>query len=183
MGKFEEITEIIKELPAIFITEEIELKDAFNRVLQEDVFADMDMPPFNKSAMDGFACHLEDIENELEVVETIQAGAVPTKTPGKNQCAKIMTGATLPDGCDVVFKIEDSEITHPDFVRCTNSKTHLNICYRGEDYQAGELLIRKGTLINVPRMAVLAGAGKHMVKVSAIPKVSVIATGSELVEA
>ena len=182
MGKFEEITEKIKALPASFKTEEVELKDAFNRILQEDVFADIDMPPFNKSAMDGYACHLDDIENEFEVVETIQAGMVPMKTVGKNQCAKIMTGAPLPDGCDVVFKVENSEIIRKDFVRCTNSKTHLNICYRGEDYQSGELLIQKGTLINVPRMAVLAGTGKHRVKVSVIPKVSIIATGSELVE-
>jgi molybdopterin molybdotransferase len=182
MGKFEEITEKIKGLPASFKTEEIDLKDAFNRILQEDIFADMDMPPFNKSAMDGFACNLDDIENELEVIETIQAGVVATKAVGKNQCAKIMTGAPLPKGCDVVFKVEDSEISSEKFVRCTNSRTNRNICYKGEDYKSGELLIQKGFLINTPRMAVLAGAGKKRVKVSVIPKVAVIATGSELVE-
>lgn len=74
MGTFNEILEKIKALPTDFKTEEIELKDAFNRVLQEDVAADRDMPPFHKSAMDGFACRFEDIENTLEALETIQAG-------------------------------------------------------------------------------------------------------------
>lgn len=182
MGKFEEIKEIIKTLHPGFATEEIELKDAFNRVLHEDVFADIDMPPFNKSAMDGFACRMEDIKNELEVVETVQAGMVPTIIPGKNQCAGIMTGASLPEGCNVVFKVEDSETTRKGFVRFTGEKTNLNICYRGEDYFKDELLLKKGTIINFPQMAVLAGAGKSKVKVSVIPKVAVIATGSELVE-
>ncbi len=182
MGKFEEIKEIIKTLQPGFNVEEIELNEAPGRILREDVFADMDMPPFNKSAMDGYACRFEDIENELEVVETIQAGVVATKIIGKNQCAKIMTGAPVPAGCNVVFKMEDSEITRSNFVRCTNSKTHINICSRGEDYQSGQLLLPKGTLINFPQMAVLAGAGKSKVKVTGIPQVAVITTGSELVE-
>ena len=182
MGKFEEITEMIKTFQPGFDTEEVELKNAMNRVLREDVFADIDMPPFNKSAMDGFACCFEDIKNELELVETIQAGKVPSKIPGKNQCIKIMTGAPVPDGCNVVFKIEESEITRDGFIRFTGDKTNINICYKGEDYKSGELLIRKGTLVNVPKMAVLAGAGKSRVKVSVTPKVAVIATGSELVE-
>jgi molybdopterin molybdotransferase len=182
MGKFEAITEMIKTFQPDFGIEEVELKDAMNRVLQEDVFADIDMPPFNKSAMDGFACHPEDLQNELEILETLQAGMIPGKIPAKNQCVKIMTGAPIPDGCEVVFKVEDSEITRNGFVRFTGEKTNLNICYKGEDYKSGDLLIRKGTLINVPRMAVLAGAGKSRVKVTVTPKIAVIATGSELVE-
>lgn len=182
MGKFDEILEIINSLPPNFKTEEIELQNAFNRILQEDIFADTDMPPFHKSAMDGFACHLEDIGNELEVLETIQAGMVASKKVGKNQCSKIMTGAPVPDGCDCVFKVEDSENTGENHVRCTNSATQRNICYKGEDYKTGEVLIKKGTIINVSQMAVLAGVGKVKIKVTALPKISLIATGSELVE-
>ncbi len=182
MGKFEEILEIINTLPTDFNIEEIELQHAFNRILQEDIFADANMPPFHKSAMDGFACHLEDIGNELEVLEVIQAGMIATKKVGKNQCSKIMTGAPVPDGCDCVFKVEESEKIGENHILCTNPGTHKNICYLGEDYKKGELLIKKGTIINVSQMAVLAGVGKIKIKVSALPKISLIATGSELVE-
>ncbi len=182
MNKFEEIQEKIKTLKPDFATEEVDLKDSFNRILQEDIFADTDMPPFHKSAMDGFACHFEDIENELEILETIQAGMISTKKVGKNQCVKIMTGAAVPDGCDCVFKVEESERAGENSVRCTNPKTFKNILYRGEDYKTGELLIKKGTIINFSQMAVMAGVGKTTVKVSALPKIALIATGSELVE-
>jgi molybdopterin molybdotransferase len=182
MGTFNEILEIIKSIPPNFKPEVIELKDALNRVLQEDIFADADMPPFHKSAMDGYACHLEDIGNEMEVLETIQAGMLATKTVGKNQCSKIMTGAAVPDGCDCVFKVEDSESVTTKTVRCTNSHTMKNICYKGEDFKTGELLIKKGMIINVSQMAVMAGVGKVNITVSAQPKISLIATGNELVE-
>jgi molybdopterin molybdotransferase len=115
-------------------------------------------------------------------LETIQAGMIATKLPGKNQCSKIMTGAPVPAGCDVVFKVEESENIDENHVRCTNPNTHKNICYQGEDYKKGELLIKKGTIINVSQMAVMAGVGKAKIKVSALPKISLIATGSELVE-
>ena len=182
MNKFDEIQEKIKALKPDFITEVIGLKDAFNRILQEDIFADGNMPPFNKSAMDGYACHAEDIENELEILETLQAGMVASKTVCKNQCVKIMTGAPVPEGCDVVFKVEESEITGKNLVRCTNPATFANICYKGEDYKSGELLIKKGTIINVSQMAVMAGVGKTSIKVFAFPGISLISTGSELVE-
>ncbi len=182
MGKFDEIQKKIKVLIPYFQFEKIALENAFNRVLQEDIFADIDMPPFNKSAMDGYACRIEDIENTLEVLEIIHAGMLPTKTVGKNQCSKIMTGAAVPTNCDCVFKVEDSVTIDNKHIRCTNPNTHKNICYRGEDYKTGEILIKKGTIINVSQMAVLAGAGKSVVKVSASPKISLIATGSELVE-
>lgn len=182
MGKFRDIEQQISKLSPVFEVEEISLKDAFGRIIQEDVLADSDMPPFHKSAMDGFACRLEDIQNELEVLETINAGKVPTFKISPNTCSKIMTGAMIPAGADCVFKIEESEETDVNRVRCINQKTKLNICYQGEDYKTGEVLLTKGTIVNVSQMAVLAGAGYAKIKVSALPKIAVIATGSELVE-
>lgn len=181
MNTFEEIQEKIKALETAFESEEVLLKNAFNRVLREDIAADMDMPPFNKSAMDGYACHFEDIENELEVLEVVQAGMLATQKVRENQCVKIMTGAAIPEGCDCVFKVEDSQITNNNRVICTNPKTYHNICFRGEDYKSGDILIKSGTIINTPQMAVLAGAGYSRVKVSKRPVIAVISTGSELV--
>ena len=168
-------------MQAVFASEEVALDKAFNRVLREDILADMDMPPFHKSAMDGYACHRDDINNELEVLGVIQAGMISSKKVGKNQCVKIMTGAAVPDGCDCVFKVEDSEKISENRVCCLNPKTFHNICFRGEDYQKGELLIKSGTIINTPQMAVLSGAGYAGVQVSRRPKITVISTGTELV--
>lgn len=182
MDQFSKIQKQISSLKANFKTEIVLLKDALNRILQEDVTADTPMPPFDKSAMDGFACRLKDIENELEVLEILQAGMVPSKIIGENQCSKIMTGAAVPEGADCVFMVEHSTKVGENKIKCTNPKTNKNICYKGEDYQTNEVLIKKGTIINVSQMAVLAGAGYHQVKVSVQPKIGLINTGSELVE-
>jgi len=182
MNNFNTIQALIRDLPVAFDTEQVSLGEAYNRVLRQDIFADMDMPPFHKSAMDGYACHFEDIGNTLEILEVIQAGMTAKIPVGKNQCVKIMTGAAVPDGCDCVFKLEESEQVDDAHVRCTNSKTSMNICYRGEDYHTGELLISKGTIINTPQMAVLAGAGQTAIEVCKAPKITLIATGSELVD-
>jgi len=181
MNQFEKIQQLTGNLPPFFPTEKVQLENAFNRVLQEDVIADLNMPPFNKSAMDGYACRLEDIGNELEVLEVINAGKIASLKIGKNQCVKIMTGAAVPPECDCVFMVEDAEELHGNKVRCTNLNTMKNICYLGEDYKEGDVLLKKGALINVPQMAVLAGAGYAEVLVSKRPKATVIATGSELV--
>jgi molybdopterin molybdotransferase len=182
MGKFIDIEQQISQLTAVFQTEEIILKDAFGRVIREDVIADSDMPPFHKSAMDGYACRFQDIQLELKVLEIINAGKVPSFEIKPKTCSKIMTGAMVPAGADCVFKIEESEETAPGFIRCTNPETKLNICYKGEDYKTGEVLLTKGTIVNVSQMAVLAGAGYSKIIVSVLPKAAVIATGSELVE-
>jgi len=181
MNKFEQIQETINSFQLAFDSEEVTLDEAFNRALREDIIADMDMPPFHKSAMDGYACHFDDIESDLEVLEVVQAGMIPSKTVGKNQCVKIMTGAAIPAGCDCVFKVEDSETTDEKHVRCLNPKTFHNICFQGEDYREGDILIKSGTIVNTPQMAVLAGAGYSKVKVTKRPKISVISTGTELV--
>ncbi|WP_347838068.1 molybdopterin molybdotransferase MoeA [uncultured Draconibacterium sp.] len=181
MNQFEIIQDKIKQLTPCYLTEKVGLENVYNRILQENVIADMHMPPFNKSAMDGYACRYEDIANNLEVLEVINAGKMATNKVGKNQCVKIMTGAAVPAECDCVFMVEDAEKIGKNKVRCNNQKTKKNICYQGEDYKKGEQLLSKGTIINISQMAVLAGAGYSEVVVSKQPRVTVIATGSELV--
>lgn len=181
MSKFNHIQKIISELQANFRVEEIALENAFNRIVQEDIIADINMPPFDKSAMDGYACRIEDIGEPLEVLELINAGKTSTKQVGKNQCVKIMTGAPVPANCDCVFKVEDSEDLGNNLVRCINEKTAKNICYLGEDYRQGDKLLSKGTILKEAQMAVLAGAGYAKIKVSTKPAITLIATGSELV--
>ena len=93
----------------------------------------MDMPPFNKATVDGFACRRADLGAELEIIETIPAGTAPQKRISENQCSKIMTGAAIPDGADMVFMVEDSVILPSGKVRYTGSFTKDNISPRGED--------------------------------------------------
>ena len=94
-------------------TERVELSAALGRILAQDVTADMDMPPFDKATVDGYACRRADLGNPLTVVETIPAGRVPEKAIGPNQCAKIMTGAAVPQGADCVVVIEQTEQVGP----------------------------------------------------------------------
>jgi molybdopterin molybdotransferase len=132
--------------------------------------------------MDGYACRRCDLEHELTVVETIQAGTPPTKEIGDRQCAKIMTGAMLPEGADCVIMIEFTEEVRDGVVRFTASSTRDNICRKSEDIHAGEVVLRKGTRIGPQHIAVLATVGCVRPKVHRKARVGIIATGDELVE-
>ena len=163
-------------------SEYIDIAAALNRILAEDVKSDIDMPPFNKSAMDGYACRREDLANELTIIETIPAGVPPKKTVGQGQCAKIMTGATVPQGADCVIMVEFTENPSENKVRFTGKETADNICAKAEDIKAGDIVLRKGTLIRSQHLATLAAVGCSNPCVAVRPKVAIIATGNELVE-
>ena len=150
-------------------------------ILAEDVFADIDMPPFNKSAMDGYACRWTDLEQELTVVEIIPAGYASTKKIGSGQCSKIMTGAQVPEGADTVFMVEYSEEIAPGKVRFLGTKTNSNICLKGEDLKVGDLVISTGTMLKPQHIAILASVGCINPMVYKRPEVGIISTGSELV--
>ncbi|MHC4238790.1 MAG: molybdopterin molybdotransferase MoeA [Planctomycetota bacterium] len=182
MLPFEKALEIVLASARQLDTERIEFECAFNRVLAEEVRSDIDIPPFNKSAMDGFACRRADLANELAIVETIPAGYTPTKSIGPNQCAKIMTGGVVPEGADCVVMKEYVEMPTEDTIRFVGKQTADNICQRAEDIKAGDVILHKGTLLKPHHIAVLASVGHTLPTVSRIPRVGIIATGSELVD-
>ncbi len=163
-------------------TERVGINDAANRILAEDVKSDMDIPPFKKSAMDGYACRRADLASELAIVETIPAGYTPTKPVGPNQCAKIMTGGVVPDGADCVVMKEYIETPAENTVRFVGKETKDNICQKGEDIKAGDPVLRNGALLKPQHIAVLASVGHASPMVSKMPRVGIIATGSELVD-
>jgi len=162
--------------------ERVSLADAAGRVLAEDVKSDMDMPPFNKSAMDGYACRRADLERDLELIETIPAGHTPTKSVVAGQCSKIMTGAVVPEGADCVVMKEYIETPTANTVRFVGETTKDNICLKGEDVKEGDIVLHKGTLLKPQHIAVLASVGQARPKVSKMPRVGIVATGSELVD-
>lgn len=163
-------------------SERVDLASSLDRVLAEDVKTDSDIPPFPKSAMDGYACRKEDLGGDLSVIEVIAAGALPEKTVGPGQCSKIMTGAPVPEGADCVIKIEDTRETGDNRVRFTGEKVPHNICARGEDLREGDVVLEKGEWITPAHIAVLATVGCANPLVSLRPRITVIPTGDELVD-
>ena len=162
-------------------TESIDFVQATGRVLAHDVFADADMPPFNKSAMDGYACRRADLGLELSVIELVPAGHAPTKMIGPGECSKIMTGAQVPAGADTVFMVEYSVETAPGKVRFSGEKTNSNICRKGEDLKEGDLVLSSGTWLKPQHIAILASVGCVRPTVYKKPQVGIISTGSELI--
>jgi molybdopterin molybdotransferase len=140
------------------------------------------MPPFNKSAMDGYACRKSDVKNPLQVIEEIAAGCIPTKTIVENQCARIMTGAMVPEGADFVIMKEDIEEIAPNTMLCNRETSKANICYTGEDVKYGDLVLKKGVVILPSHIAILASVGCYNPLVYRMPSVAIISTGNELVE-
>lgn len=182
MIKFEHAIDIVKQNIVLLGTEEVDIKESLNRVLRQDVLSDLNMPPFDKSAMDGYACRMSDITNELEVIQTIPAGFTPTKAIGENQCAKIMTGAKIPEGADCVIIVEDVEEISDNKIRYKKDKTSSNICYLGEDVVTGQKLVEAGTRITSKQIGAMALSGCVKPVVSVKPKIGIIATGDEIVE-
>jgi molybdopterin molybdotransferase len=182
MVPFEKALEIVLDSARMLGTERIDVADAAGRVLAEDVKSDIDMPPFNKSAMDGYACRREDLANELSIIETVAAGVPPERTIRPNECAKIMTGSMVPDGADCVIMVEFTENIGENRIRFTGEETADNICPKAEYIKSGEAVLSKGTLIKPQHVATLAAIGCAEPCVAVRPRVGVIATGSELVE-
>ncbi len=184
MTSLESAFDIIRHDCEVLDTERIELTESLNRVLREDVISDIDMPPFDKSAVDGYACRKEDIRSLLTVVETIPAGVQPQRTIGNNQCSKIMTGAVMPEGADCVLLREEVEVEVDGHgkIRFKRETTAVNICFKGEDVVVGQKLLSTGARITSSQVAAMALAGYASPLVSRKPNVGIIATGDEIVE-
>src|SRR5690606_24020081 len=124
--------------------ERVPLEKALGRVLAEDVFADLDMPPFTKSCVDGYACRRSDLRAPMTVVDVIAAGGAPSLAIGPGECAKIMTGAMLPEGAECVFMVEQSALHEDGRVSFTGDDTKENIVLQGGDVRLGDRLLEEG---------------------------------------
>ena len=182
MIPFEEAQAIAQKSVHLLGTERIPFENALYYVLAENIEAQEFFPPFDKSAMDGYACRKEDLNEVLEVIEIIPAGKMPQKTIGIKQCAKIMTGGMLPKGADTVIIVEQCEILDKNHIQYHGKSTASNICYRGEDAEQGEIILLKGTKLKPRHIAVLATLGATQPLVYKQPDIGVLVTGSELVE-
>lgn len=181
MIKLEEALNIINNFSLVHLhSEEVGLENSVNRVLAEDVVSDMDFPSFNKSAMDGYAIRSEEIGKKLRVIEFIPAGKKPEKTVESGCCSKIMTGAMLPEGADMVVMQEDV-VADGDFILMENLKSRSNILFQAEDLKQGTEILKKGIIINPVHVGLLASVGKARPLVYKKPRIAIISTGNELV--
>ncbi|MBM4126289.1 MAG: molybdopterin molybdotransferase MoeA [Nitrospira sp.] len=185
-----EAQRIVLDATAVLGLEKISLLDALGRTIGEDIVAERDNPPWDNSAMDGFAVRWEDIKQDhaiqkpvtLAVIEDVPAGRMPSKTVGVGQAIRIMTGAPIPLGADTVLKVEDTEQT-PDTVRVFKPEPRgSNIRPRGEDVKKGECIISKGTPIRPGEAGMLAVLAKSFLFAYQRPRVAILSTGDELAD-
>ena len=174
--------------------ERTSILSTLGRVLGEDICASVDNPPWDNSAMDGYALRASDTKGAsrgkpviLRIIEDLPAGYVAKKSVKRGEAVRIMTGAPIPGGTDAVIMVEDTDKSE---VRSQKSEVKVfreakirdNIRRAGEDFKKGALVLKKGTVIRAAEVGMLATVGKPNVCVYQRPKVAVLSTGDELVE-
>ena len=169
--------------------EEIPLFEAHKRVLAEDVIAFHDSPPFDKSAMDGFAVIGENTfgasqsaPKQLKIIDAIGAGDFSDKTVGENEAIVIATGAPIPDGANAVIMKEYTTTDGDELTIYSQVVPGENVVPKSEDIEKGQKILDKYTFIRYQELGLIASAGYDTVKVFKKPKVKIIITGNELVE-
>lgn len=169
---------------AVSGAEQVKLEQSLGRVLAEEVRANRDQPPCDISAMDGYALRSADLANvpaTLEIIEDIKAGDRPSKTLAPGQCARIMTGAPLPQGADAVIRVEDTGALGDDRVQINQAvKPGNDIRRLGESMRNGEVVLAPGTEITPGVIGVLATVKRAQVRVCRRPRVAILSTGNEL---
>ena len=171
-------------------TERVPLGAAQGRVAAEDIRSSIDVPPFSRSAMDGYAVIAADTSGatvaspvRLRVVDRLYTGQAPAVVVSTGTCAEIATGAPLPAGADAVVMVEQTTKDAGDCVLFATAATAgQNIGRRGADISAGATVVRRGDLLNPGRVGALAAIGHDSVTVYARPRVAILSTGNEVVE-
>lgn len=182
-----EADHIIQDNAPPLDSETVPLSAAAGRYLQEDVAADRDLPPYERAMMDGIAiCHRAWAagRRDFRIAARIPAGSPAEPLPDESCCVEIMTGAVTPEGADCVIPVE--ELTVADGVAIINDQAAptpgMFVHRRGSDRHGGDIVLRRGTLLQAPQIAVLASVGKATAEVDRPPATAIVSTGDELVE-
>jgi molybdopterin molybdotransferase len=196
MISVEEALEKVLSYVDVLKPERKPILDCLGQVMAEDVYSSIDIPPLDNSAMDGYALRVEDTRGAsksspryLAVIGEIAAGSMPTEKVSSGTAIRIMTGAPVPEGADVVVRFEDTdEMSRKSSqenlsqigILC-QTKKGLNIRRRGEDIAEGDLILKKGTVLRPQEIGVLASLGRSTALVIRRPIVAILATGDELI--
>jgi molybdenum cofactor synthesis domain-containing protein len=188
---FDEAKKVIAERlkPEALGAEEISLLDSYNRVLRENVVSALDIPPFNRSTVDGFAVKAEDTfgaeENQpvkLRVRGVVNVGEQPKIRIGKGEAAEIVTGAPVPDGADAIVMVEDTDREKGELRVFRAVTKDGNVMKKGTDIKKGETVLQAGQVLGASEVGVLAALGLTVAKVFKVPVVAVLSTGGEVTE-
>jgi len=161
------------------------LREALDAVLAEEVTSPLDLPPWDNSAMDGYAVRSADVTGpvELNVIESVAAGQFPRKPVGPGQATRIFTGAPLPEGADGVIRQEDTESLPNNRVAIRNPRdAGKNLRRRGEDIQKGAVALAAGTVLGPAQLGVLASLAHELPLVYRTPRVAFMGSGDEIVD-
>ena len=192
LSKLESISnaqKLVSDNQILSEVEEVPLFEAHKRVLAEDIMAFHDSPPFDKSAMDGFAVIGENTfgasqsaPKKLKIIDAIGAGDFSDKTVGENEAIVIATGAPIPEGANAVI-MKEYTTTDGDVLTIYSQVTPgENVSPKSEDIEKGQKILDKNTFIRYQELGLIASAGYDTVRVFKKPKVKIIITGNELVE-
>ena len=170
------VLERVERLPS----ESIDIEPAFGRVLAENAVSAGDLPPFDSSAMDGFALRSSDTPGRLPVVHRIPAGAPAPRSLESGEAMGIATGAVVPEGSDAVIPFE-YVVEHDNAIEIEHAvERGANVRPAGGDIEAGETVVEAGARLEARHLAALAAAGIPVVRVARRPRAAVVVTGSEL---
>ena len=165
--------------------EKVGILQGLKRIIAQDVLSKINNPPFNKSAMDGYAINKDfnkECKNEFEIIGEVFAGETFDKELDKNQCIKIMTGAPIPKGANAVVKKEDVGI-EDNKIKCIKPiNINENICFIGEDIKENQILIKKGKKLDYADIGILASSGINEVFVYTKPQIGFLSTGDEVID-
>lgn len=164
-------------------TERLPLLAASGRILAESVSSTIDLPSWDNSAMDGYAVRMEDVPGRLRVLETIAAGTVPTRPVIAGTATRIMTGAPVPEGADAIVMVEDTETEGDEVVIRVSARLGQHIRRQGSDLKAGTEVLQSGQVLQAGALGLCAAVGVPTVRVSMRPRVAILSTGDEIVEA
>jgi molybdenum cofactor synthesis domain-containing protein len=175
--------------PAFLGEEDAVLLEAYNRVLSQDVVSTLDIPPFNRSTVDGYAVNAEDTfgadENQpaiIKVTGAVSIGEQPKLTIKAGEAVEIVTGAPIPEGANAAVMIEDTEREDSDLHVFTPVKINENVMKKGSDIKQGSVMLKKGQVLGSSEIGALASLGLTSAKVLRIPMVAVLSTGGEVTD-
>jgi molybdopterin molybdotransferase len=176
------ISNMLKQVNPVLESEQIELEESLGRVLAEDVISDINVPPNDNSAMDGYAMRCEDLTdtNPLQLMGTALAGKPFKETVLAGQCIRIMTGAVIPHGANSVVMQENTEVKDNSVFFKQLPELGNSVRKAGEDIQQGQVVVTKGTKLTPAYLALIASVGIAEISVIRLIKVGLIATGDEL---
>ncbi len=179
MISIEEALQVVLENSGQSSVIQVPLEDAVGFVLANDVHSDIDMPPFNRSAMDGFAIAGDGLRHEL--IEEIAAGDSREVTLGQGLAAPIMTGAPVPEGADRIVIVENSRVEESVLYLDIAPDPGANICWKGQDIKEGQTVLEHGTRLASQHIGIAAAAGMGVLDVFSKPRVALVTTGTEVI--